>query len=76
MLSEERVDYIDGPTGQPRQLVTVTQSVEQGADLAEETYRLALESIDRWGRRYRVSPAMRLRAIRAVVTSALQSDGA
>lgn len=42
----------------------------------EETYRLALESIERWSRLPRLSPAMRLRAIRAVVTSALQSDGA
>jgi len=40
-------------------------------DDAEETYRLALESIQRWGGRYRVSPAMRLRAIRAVVDAAL-----
>lgn len=42
----------------------------------EETFRLALESIERWGGNYRLSPAMRLRAIRAVVSAALsdQSD--
>jgi hypothetical protein len=42
----------------------------------EDTLLLALQSVQRWGNRYRVSPAMRLRAIRAVVTAALQSDGA
>lgn len=40
----------------------------------EETYRLALESIDRWGRKFRMSPAMRLRAIRAVVDAALSDQ--
>ena len=40
----------------------------------EETYRLALESAHRWLGRYNLSPAMRLRAIRAVVEAAL-SDG-
>lgn len=37
----------------------------------EESYRLALESIERWGRNYRLSPALRLRAIKAVVEAAL-----
>ncbi len=45
------------------------------ADPAEETYRLALESAQRWLNNYRLSPAMRLRALRSVVQSAL-SDAA
>lgn len=40
-------------------------------DSAEETYRLALESCARWLNRYRLSPAMRLRALREVVATAL-----
>lgn len=40
----------------------------------EETYLLALESIERWGGNYRLSPAMRLRAIRAVVQAALSDQ--
>jgi len=40
----------------------------------DDTYRLALESIQRWGGKYRVSPAMRLRAIRAVVDAALSGE--
>lgn len=40
----------------------------------EETYRLALESANRWLNRYNLSPAMRLRALRSVVEAAL-SDG-
>ena len=40
----------------------------------EDTYLLALQSVDRWGRRYRLSPAMRLRAIRAVVEAALSDQ--
>lgn len=40
-------------------------------DTAEETYRLALESCQRWLNNYRLSPAMRLRALRSVVQSAL-----
>lgn len=40
----------------------------------EETYRLALESIRRWSGKYRTSPAMRLRAIRAVVDAALSAQ--
>ena len=44
-------------------------------DRDEDTYLLALQSVDRWGKRFRLSPAMRLRAIRAVVDAALsQSD--
>lgn len=37
----------------------------------EDTFLLALESIQRWSGRYRVSPAMRLRAIKSVVEAAL-----
>lgn len=47
---------------------------ELRCDDPEVTFRLALESIQRWGGRYRVSPAMRLRAIRAVVDAALSGE--
>ena len=45
------------------------------ADPAEETYRLALESAQRWLNNYRLSPAMRLRALRSVVGAALATEG-
>lgn len=51
-----------------------TMTDQEPRDDPEETLRLALESVHRWGGRYRLSPAMRLRAIRAVVEAAL-SDG-
>lgn len=41
------------------------------ADPRDEHYRLALESAQRWLNNYRLSPAMRLRALRSVVQSAL-----
>lgn len=44
-------------------------------DRDEDTYLLALQSVDRWGKRFRLSPAMRLRAIRAVVDAALSQSG-
>ena len=47
--------------------------VEASDDAAEETYRLALESAQRWLNNYRLSPAMRLRALRSVVQSALDA---
>lgn len=43
-------------------------------DPRDEHYRLALESAQRWLNNYRLSPAMRLRALRSVVQSAL-ADG-
>ena len=42
-----------------------------GVEVPEETYRLALESAQRWLNNYRLSPAMRLRALRSVVGTAL-----
>lgn len=59
----------------PEHMLTIPGEEIDWAPRDEDTYLLALQSIDRWGRRYRVSPAMRLRAIRAVVDAALaQSD--
>jgi hypothetical protein len=102
-VTEKRVPFIDGPTGEPREYVTksyvfdpkdpqpdyieielvnrVPEAWQQLTDATtepdfthEETYRLALESAQRWLNNYRLSPAMRLRALRTVVQSAL-SDG-
>lgn len=86
----EVTPFIDGPTKQLMHLVTTThieaspgpfdiRITEPGesavtVELAEETYRLALESAQRWLNNYRLSPAMRLRALRSVVGAALSDQ--
>jgi hypothetical protein len=63
--------------GAPADFVPWRGTVYEAAaerDTAEETYRLALESAQRWLNSYRLSPAMRLRALRAVVGAALSGD--
>jgi hypothetical protein len=76
-MERKVTEFVAMPSGETKYYVTESRIVDVDADVDfthEESYRLALESIERWGGNYRLSPAMRLRAIRAVVTAALSDQ--
>lgn len=60
----------------PAHMLTIPGDEIDWLDTHEDTYRLALESAQRWLNNYRLSPAMRLRALRSVVGAALATEEA